>query len=182
MRRRNGFTLVEVLVVVAILAVLSAVLIPTILNQIRKGQIGRVTGDLDAARAAIEAFAADVQRFPGDLEDLTTQIQASPTDLDINGVGYPTGLRSKWDGPYMNKVLEAGILPTGFGGKIQDDLDPVLQANGVNYVTIEVLGIAEADFNDIDVTIDGTANSSTGQLRWTAANDGTITYLAVPIN
>lgn len=178
LRSRMGFTLAEVLVVLAILAVLAAVLVPAILGQIRKGDVSRVAADLDAARVGIEAFVADVHRYPSQLGHLTTAITSGGTD--ILGSTYPSGLVAKWDGPYINKVLQSNTLPTGFGGTIANAFTSVANTNSVNYVTLSVSGITGTeDFNAIDEIIDGTANSTTGQLRF---NGTTITYLAVPIN
>ena len=81
MSSRRGFTLPEVLVTVTIVAVLAAVMVPAVLNQVGKGDVPSVAGDLGAIRTAITTFAADTRRFPGHLSDLT-------------GTGLPSGLVS----------------------------------------------------------------------------------------
>jgi prepilin-type N-terminal cleavage/methylation domain-containing protein len=176
--KSNGFTLVEVLVVLAILALLAAVLVPAVLSQIRKGDISRITSDLDATRVGIEAFVADVRRYPDSISHLTRAITGS--DPDINNEVYPGGLFPKWDGPYMGKVMTSSGLPTGFGGTLVSDLQEIGYGNGNDYVVIDVDGIAEADFDEIDKVVDGSANSSTGQLRFVTPD--TLRFFAVPVN
>src|SRR5881409_3925430 len=56
LRKRHGFTLGEVLVTVAIVAVLAAVVMPAITGQITKGDLGRVQSDLQALQGAISQF------------------------------------------------------------------------------------------------------------------------------
>ena len=182
--RRKGFTLVEVLVILAIIAALAAVLVPTISNQVRRGDAGRVVSDMTNLRTGIEAFLVNVHRYPGDAEDLVTQINGS--DTDVNGATYPSGLQSSWDGPYIDRVVEdAGTLRTGFGGLIQDEFTAVQYSgsNTTEYLTITILGIAESEFDLIDEEIDGTVSSTAGLLRWgTDGTTDTISYLAMPIN
>ena len=162
----------------AILAILVAVLVPTVTMQIRKGDVSAVSGDLTNLRSGVEAFLADVRRYPAELNDLVT---LSTVDTDINGNAIPSGLLSGWNGPYIDRVDIGTGMETGFGGIIKSDLDTVV-TNGNSYLTIDVTGIVESDFTDIDEAIDGSANSSTGRLRWIAAESGTVRYLALPIN
>lgn len=178
LRNRPGFTLAEILVMLAILGILTAVLVPTVTMQIRKGDISAVSGDLTNIRGGIEAFLADVRRYPAEVNDLVTK---STVDTDVNGNAIPSGLLSGWNGPYIDRIDVGTGMATGFGGNIVSAFDTVV-TNGNSYLTIDVTGIVESDFVDIDEVIDGSANSSTGRLRWTADASGTVRYLALPIN
>lgn len=174
-----GFTLVEVLVILAIIAVLAGVLVPVVTNQIRKAEVGRVTTDLNALRTGVEAFVSDVKRYPGDIEDLSSALSTA-ADQDINGDSYPTGLADSWNGPYIDRVMaDGGNLDTGFGGLIQDDLVTVEHTNGVDYLTIEVDDIGSNDFDEIDDAVDNGDGTTAGRLRF---SDPTTQFLAIPIN
>src|SRR3954471_16043996 len=70
---RRGFTLGEVLVTVALIAVLAAVVIPAVGSQITKGDLGRVSSDLLTLRSAMEQFIADVRRYPNSVSQLTNK-------------------------------------------------------------------------------------------------------------
>lgn len=175
-RRRKGFTLPEVLVTLAIVATLTAVLLPALNNQLSKGDASRVTNDLVAIRTAIGAFTSDVRRYPSALVQLKTV--PTSTDTDVLGNQFGNTLINRWRGPYLSKDLNgSNAMPTGYGGVISATLGTVTY-NGVPYLRIQTTGLTEAEFNNIDQIIDETASSSTGQLTW----DGTtVSWAATPI-
>lgn len=180
---RRGFTLVEVLVILAILAALAAVLVPTVSNQVRKADLGRVTGDMTNLRTGVEAFLVNIHRYPADIEDLVSPIDAS--DVDINGANYPTGLQSRWEGPYIDRVIsDGGTLETGFGGLIQDDFAATTDG-GVDYLTVTILGIAQPEFDRIDTELDEGNGAAAGRLQWSSGGGSaadTTYFYALPIN
>ncbi len=61
---RKGFTLLEILIVVAIIAVLAAVLVPIAVNQMEKADITRAWGDVNAIETAVTNFRSDTKEFP----------------------------------------------------------------------------------------------------------------------
>lgn len=184
---RRGFTLAEILIALALIALLAAVLLPTVAGQILKGDAGRVMQDMDAVRGGIEQFLADVHRYPGKYSDLSKQVTALDVDhVDINGAQYTAGLAAKWSGPYVTKDTMSAGIATGFGGTIHNVFVKRPNTNGVDYVTVRIFGITEPDFLRIDEQIDGpsattTLAKETGLFRFTAGTVDTVKYLAVPI-
>lgn len=174
-RGRKGFTLPEVLVTLAIVATLAAVLLPALNSQLSKGDAGRAASDIVSLQTAVGAFASDVRRYPDSLSQLTTAITTS--NKDINGVNYTSGLVAKWKGPYLSKSLVGGILPTSFGANIGADFAS-LALGGVNFLTVTFSPIAQADFDKVDLIIDETVSSSTGQLQFSGT---TGTFYAAPL-
>jgi prepilin-type N-terminal cleavage/methylation domain-containing protein len=185
--RLIGFTLAEILVALALIALLAAVLLPTVAGQILKGDVARVQQDLDAVRAGIDQFLADVHRYPGKYSDLSTKITTDATKYtDINGAAYPQGLVNKWSGPYVTKDTQVAVIETGFGGSIQNGFGKSLNTNGINYVTVRILGIAPADYDKLDQAVDGTSTAcpacrNNGLLRLVSAAADTTKFLAIPI-
>src|SRR5450759_4535540 len=114
--KKRGFSLGEILVAVAIMAVIAAVVIPSIGGQLNKGETGRVTSDLISIRGAVEQFLADVRRYPSAMQ----QLQVKPgvlaaADTGINGTGMFTATQvARWRGPYMTKDT-VGARLTGYG-------------------------------------------------------------------
>jgi general secretion pathway protein G len=177
-RRDRGFTLAEILVALALMAVLAAVLLPTVAGQILKGDASRTTQDLQAIRSAAEQFLADVHRYPGKYTDLSKAITTS--DKDILGANYTSGLTAKWKGPYI-AATDTGT--TGFGGAMQGTFGKFLNStNNVNYLGVMILGISGPDFDKIDEQIDGTpANRTAGLMRWVTGSPDTTRFFAIPI-
>ena len=185
--RKVGFTLAEILIALALIAVLAAVLLPSVAGQIMKGDAGRTMQDLNAIRAGIDQFLADVHRYPSEYDQLFTTITIA--ESDIHGTKYPAGLVAKWAGPYVNRGLTSGALQTGFGASIQDGFTKVPNVGPATppyYVTIRIFGIDSAGFVRLDNDIDGASAwataRTTGLIRWnTGSGTDTTTYLAAPI-
>lgn len=181
---RAGFTLAEILVALALIALLAAVLLPTVAGQILKGDTGRVVQDIEAVRAGAEQFLVDIRRYPGRYSDLSRAI--TTTNTDVLGVAYSAGHVSKWKGPYITKDTINASVETGYGGRITNDFMSVTNTNAVPYLTVVATGIAAADFDRIDEQVDGAsvspAGRTTGRLRWVSAGGvDSLKYLAIPI-
>lgn len=91
-QRREGFTLVELLVVVGIITMLAAMLVPRVF----KG-MGKTKADIARAKMAIienslAQFQYDCGRLPDDAEGGLEALLAAPPDLE-----------DKWNGPYLKK-------------------------------------------------------------------------------
>ena len=73
----TGFTLVELLIVVAIVGIITAVAIPNLLNAIDRGKQTRTMADLRALAEAVEAYSVDSTIYPtaADISALESVIQ-----------------------------------------------------------------------------------------------------------
>jgi general secretion pathway protein G len=72
-RRReatDGFTLVELMVVMLIIAVLAAIAIPSYLSSIKAAREAVLKEDLHVLRQAIDAYTSDKEKAPQSLDDL----------------------------------------------------------------------------------------------------------------
>lgn len=63
-RRFSGFTLIEVLVVVAIVGIIVAIAVINYLNAIDRARQRRSMSDMRSIATAVEAYAADLDRYP----------------------------------------------------------------------------------------------------------------------
>jgi prepilin-type N-terminal cleavage/methylation domain-containing protein len=177
---RRGFTLAEILVALALMALLAAVLLPTVAGQVMKGDAGRVTNDLQAVRSGAEQFLADISRYPGKYSDISKVI--TTTNTDILGNTYKGSHVTRWKGPYVTKDTTNATVVTGFGGTIGNVFMQVTNTNAIPYLTVVVVGISGPDFDKIDEQMDGVVNRTSGLMRWnsTGGIDST-KFLAIPI-
>lgn len=170
---RRGLTLPEVLVTLAIVAVIAAVLVPALTSQISKGDAGRVSEDLKAVQTGINTFSADVRRYPLNINQLANVVNTT-TDTDlVAGTSYTADHVSSWRGPYFVRDVSTTVdsLRTGFRGNIRADFLK-RQLNSVDHVAVHLKGFTEGEITSIDKVLDDGV-SSTGVFR----NSGTVEAL-----
>ena len=69
-RGEHGFTLIEIFIVVAILAILAAVAVPGYQRYIEKARVSRAAQDIGAIAAAIQQSTIDSNTLPNSLEEV----------------------------------------------------------------------------------------------------------------
>jgi general secretion pathway protein G len=80
--RRAGFTLIELIVVMAIIATLLTIALPRYFGSVERSKEVTLRQSLNVMREAIDKFNADNGRYPEKLEDLVEKryIRAIPVD------------------------------------------------------------------------------------------------------
>ncbi|WP_268235730.1 type II secretion system protein [Edaphobacter dinghuensis] len=66
----QGFTLLELMIVMVIIALLAAIAIPSYTNNIRNAKEAVLKEDLHTMRTAIDSYTVDKQKAPQSLDDL----------------------------------------------------------------------------------------------------------------
>jgi type II secretory pathway pseudopilin PulG len=119
--RTAGFTLVEVTIILAVLAILATAITPMLLQQIVDAKMETTRSETKALAEAILGrpdvpgsfgFYGDLGRFPAGLEEL---VKPNPNTPYFSTLGF-RGVGMGWKGPYIN----TGTSPTdafvdGFG-------------------------------------------------------------------
>ena len=79
--RRSGFTLLEVLIVVAIIIIIAGIALPKFLGVSEKGKTARAKGDLRVLQTALESYMLHTNEVPGN--DATAGTNMEDTDPTI---------------------------------------------------------------------------------------------------
>ena len=94
-----GFTLLELLVVLAILGMLAAFAVPQVMNYLDRARSDSAKIQVSNLSTALDLYRLDVGRYPSTSEGLASLVTA-PTAID------------RWNGPYVKKE-ESLIDPWG---------------------------------------------------------------------
>jgi general secretion pathway protein G len=101
----NGFTLIELMVVIVIIGILTTVVVINVLPNVDKAAITRARADIAALETALTSYKADTMVFPSSTQGLAA-LKAAPTDLAqpdrYRPGGYLTRLPDDpWGHPYQ---------------------------------------------------------------------------------
>lgn len=181
---RRGFTVMEIVVAVALMAILTAITFPTISKYLSDQEIDTTASTLTDLKNAIASFRATVGNSPSRLTHLTKAI-ASTDSTSCTGRAPATPLTlygatnaPKWltTGPFYPKPLSVygTVLPIGTASDTLFRTAASLTASFLN-ITIHFVRFQDADaLNDLmDGPGDGNnadRSNSTGVIRWTAPN------------
>jgi general secretion pathway protein G len=91
-RRVAGFTLLELLVVVAIIGLLAGLVGPRYIDQIGKSNAKIAKAQIDAFEKALDQYRLDVGTYPTSEQGLQALL-AKPASIE------------RWQGPYMKKAI-----------------------------------------------------------------------------
>ena len=82
---QRGFTLIEILVVMAIIGMLAVMVAPNLFRQQAGAQRDAAMAQISALQTALDAYYLDVQRYPDSLDGLIEDDSS----------------RASWNGPYL---------------------------------------------------------------------------------
>ncbi|MET0081367.1 MAG: type II secretion system major pseudopilin GspG [Sedimenticola sp.] len=88
-RNSEGFTLIEIMVVVVILSILAAIVVPNIMSRPDEARVSRVQQDIRALEAALNLFRLDNFDYPSTEQGLESLVER-PADL-VSGARWKEG-------------------------------------------------------------------------------------------
>jgi len=83
MKRQSGFSLIELMIVVVIVGILSAVALPAYNDHVTSGKVVEATAGLSDARLKMEQFFQDHLAYDGSADATAFPVFASTTYFDI---------------------------------------------------------------------------------------------------
>src|SRR5947207_185073 len=130
MQRSRGFTLMEMVVVLAIIAILAAILTPVVTSYLERARLDRSMSDVKKITAALIQFNTDTRMWPIYSGTFTTiagpvyQIESTAGNDALVGTG--TG----WPTPTGSTTVTAP------GSTVNGDLNAVMNQNSMGLQTV----------------------------------------------
>ena len=108
-RRQRGFTLIELMVVLAILGVLAALVVPNVIGRADDARVTAARADVNNLMQALKLYRLDNQRYPSTEQGLSALVSKPSTGPDApNWKPYLDKLpNDPWGRPYQ--YLQPGL-------------------------------------------------------------------------
>lgn len=91
---QDGFTLLELLVVMVIIGLLASFVGPRYFSQIGKSEVKSAKAQIDALEKALDQYRLDLGKYPTTEQGLVALVSKPANE-------------AKWDGPYLKKTVPA---------------------------------------------------------------------------
>jgi len=120
---QKGFTLIELMIVVAIIAILAAIAIPAYQNYLIRTQVSEGAVLTDGAKTAVSEFYSQIGRFPTNNTSAGLATAASINGKYVSQVSVTTTgkITASYGGPGANAKISGDVFvlsPTPSGGSI----------------------------------------------------------------
>jgi len=89
-KNNKGFTLIELIVVIAILGFLATVAVPKVIGVVQRAQVSSTEANRTIIQNAVERYYVDFGKYPQSLDELTKTSK-------VDGVDY---------GPYLEEISD----------------------------------------------------------------------------
>lgn len=126
-RSEAGYTLMELLVVLAILGLLAAIATPMVLHYLASAKVSTAKVELSSLEAGLDLFKYDAGRYPTTEEGLQALIKVPPGVENWSGpyIKKTTGLKDPWGRPYHYRCPgEHGEFDLYSNGPKKEDAQP----------------------------------------------------------
>lgn len=187
-RAKRGFTLIEVIVVIAVIAVLAGILIPVIAGVIERSRVSKGVGEFKNFKTAIGKLNAEVGYFPPEI--------GINTDPGLAANKCPAYLEKKWKGPYMEiwpkrtawesvwdydyaTTAVPGAASFNFDGKPGNEVVMFNKAATLVTATGVPFAMPEASANAIDEILDQDIAAGLGQVQYAVDVNYNASWLGV---
>lgn len=191
MLKLSGFTILEAIVAITIMAIVAAIVVPVSISSVEKVQVASALAVMRAVARGDTVFKTNVTQSPGRISQLGTQILTTDTS-SCSGIAPSAsavtfgGNNTKWANapPYFHRaVSKAGGLPIGIG-VINDQMLRTTANNVAGTLDMVVPNVRLEDADAINDLADGTVEANNadlsnglGIIRWAAPDNANLVVL-----
>ena len=105
MRAKNGFTLVEILIVVVILGILAAIVIPQFTEASNEARTSSLSQDLQTVRSQVELYKIQhTDTLPGSVTGVSVAVALTQYTTAAGALADPQAPGTGIFGPYLQKI------------------------------------------------------------------------------
>ncbi len=170
--QQKGFTLMEMIGVMAVIAILAAVATPKIFEAIEDGKVSAYIGEANQLKLAATRYYKDTGTWPRHIPSHADSRYHNLMVNDSNGSGAPI---KGWNGPYLDKELTNQITKGGYQDLLYTgdsnwncDIDGDGNRDG-SFLAYRADGISDELAKKISSIIDSDGDVTTGNKSWKAA-------------
>ena len=102
--REEGFTLVELMIVIIILAILTAIAVPSYMVLRNRARVAAAQSEMKNIATALEMFNADWDQYPGTgFNNMVAELQGTGGTINTDNNPYmnPVPTTDPWGDPYV---------------------------------------------------------------------------------
>ncbi|HAY79979.1 MAG TPA: hypothetical protein DCY79_09280 [Planctomycetaceae bacterium] len=151
--KKHGFTLVEMLVVVGIIAVLAAILVPTIASALRRAKVAQIAFDVSNLETAITNYASATGDNPPDFSDqgiVQRHLEKAYRRANANERAFALALAGNVNTGKAAIIDPAEALVFWLGGLSKDERRPFTGPGGpILWVDADTDGVIDINFDEI---------------------------------
>lgn len=136
MKKNQGFTLVEILIVVIILGILAAIVIPQFTEASNDARESALQSDLQTVRSQLQLYRVQhLEKYPTDITGVTTSaklVEQMTSRTDATGAVMPAGgVAANFPfGPYLQKFPTNAFVSGGTEGNVTLGTADAVPADG----------------------------------------------------
>jgi prepilin-type N-terminal cleavage/methylation domain-containing protein len=192
-RKRGGFTLIETIVTVGLLAVLASFVIPTVIQKAGAADPVKVISDVTAIGTGLDTFISDVKGgFPNQIRVLTN-IPTTQNHFIDSTTAFTPGQIAVWNGPYLAATMSTIVtdsIATGYTAFIKNFIarydalnnaaalyatpgagtGGVFNANNTLFAALTIVGLTVPQAQIVNKLIDGGSDADVISGAYIGAN------------
>lgn len=134
--RRRAFTLIEILVVIAVIAILASLVAPNVFQHVGTARSTTARSQLEMLATALDAYRLDTGRYPTSAQGLAALVTLPAADPPAT-----------WRGPYLRRAVPVDPWGHPYVYVAPGDVNP----NGYDLLSYGADGRAGGEGEDADI-------------------------------